>query len=144
MRRCDPGILVWGSVVAGSCAGLAFAIAGFGHGRIYYAAVYMPVFMMCLILLAWVLYLKDDGFISRPGTVAGGTNAGGTTAGGTNADGLIPRRPMADGPQADSSVACNGAAGKTRRVLLLAALQLGLLAAVLHAWAGVGARYFLD
>ena len=72
--------LVYGAVLAFVCTGLAFVVALAGFGRLYYVSIFLPFFMLACLLVAWFLYLKDDGFIgsaqvsgSSDGKPAGGS-----------------------------------------------------------------------
>lgn len=176
--------LLYGTLVAASCTALSFILALAGFGRLYYVAVFLPFFMLACLLVAWFLYLKDDGFIpsarssgmaasdadrhsnpSSDGPSSNGPEGAGPSSGGPEGAGplagrpdlslfaprgdeLVPRKSEGEsGPRnvrgtSRSAVTEGGTAG-ARRALLWAAVQLGLLAAALYSWAGVGAGYFL-
>lgn len=143
-----------GAVVAAVLALLSAALGLLGFGKAYYVAVFLPFFLIVCVLIAWFLYLKDDGFIRKPEAAAapgGPIESAGAPAEGAGyraeaaaagcpdpslfADlrgGLVPRRHGTGG-------------GRSRAIasLLWAALWLGLLASALYAFGGVGAGYFI-
>lgn len=160
--------VLYGALVAAAFTALSFILALAGFGRLYYVGVFLPFFMLACLLVAWFLYLKDDGFI--PSARASGTAAsdaerhGSPSSTGSSASGpdlslyaprgdeLVPRKsdgalghcnaPGAKWLGGGKSTGQGSAAG-ARRALLWAAVQLGLLAAALYSWAGVGASYFI-
>jgi hypothetical protein len=69
---------------------LALLLALLGFGRIYYLAVFLPFFLLACLLVAWGLYLKDDGFIrSAPRADAAAAESPGQSA--YNPDGAEDR-----------------------------------------------------
>ena len=171
--------VLYGAMVTAVCTGLSFILALAGFGRLYYVAVFLPFFMLACLLVAWFLYLKDDGFIpsaKSSGTAAsdaerhGSPSSNGPASSGPSSNGpegagplagrpdlslyaprgdeLVPRKSDGEsGPRnalgASRSAVTGGGTAGARRALLWAAVQLGLLAAALYSWAGVGAGYFL-
>lgn len=161
--------LLLGSLVAGGFLGLAVLCGQIWFGRPYYIAVFLPFFMMLCLLLAWIFYLRDDGFIRRqrvpgenptlppsnpdmaaPMEMLKTADTGNAPVAGLGAlyaprDGTI--LPRSDRGRASDTAGAAGAAGassgSTRRVLFLAAIELGLLSLALYTWAGIGDRYFL-
>ncbi len=55
-----------GAVVAAVLAFLSAALGLLGFGKAYYVAVFLPFFLIICVLIAWFLYLKEDGFIRKP------------------------------------------------------------------------------
>jgi hypothetical protein len=164
--KSSPGTIVreflYGALVATVCTALSFILALTGFGRLYYVAVFLPFFMLACLLVAWFLYLKDDGFIpsarasgvtapaaGRDGSASSlGPSSNGSSSNGPDlslfaprGDELVPRKTD-DGTVRRAAAPEGGTAG-ARRALLWAAVQLGLLAAALYSWAGVGAGYFI-
>jgi hypothetical protein len=164
--------ILYGALVAAVCTALSFILALAGFGRLYYVAVFLPFFMLVCLLVAWFLYLKDDGFIpsarssgtaataadrhgspSYTGLPANGPEGAGLLAGrpdlslyAPRGDQLVPRKSDGElGPRNANGGSRSGRGGTAgaRRALLWAAVQLGLLAAALYSWAGVGAGYFI-
>ena len=88
-----------GAVVTAVCTGLSFILALAGFGRLYYVAVFLPFFMLACLLVAWFLYLKDDGFI--PSARSSGTAASDAERHGS---------PLSNGP-AFSGPSSNGPEG---------------------------------
>ncbi|MFH2116267.1 MAG: hypothetical protein ABIJ86_17335 [Spirochaetota bacterium] len=153
--------VLYGALVAAVCTALSFILALAGSGRLYYVAVFLPFFMLACLLVAWFLYLKDDGFI-RSAKKSGPAATEGPVATDLSlyaprGDELVPRRSddlygpqKASGPGklGDIRSGESGPGGRSgtagaRRALLWAAVQLGLLAMALYSWAGVGAGYFI-
>jgi hypothetical protein len=194
--------VLYGALVTTVCTVLSFILALTGFGRLYYVAVFLPFFMLACLLVAWFLYLKDDGFIplartsgvaasasateqagsrlKAGGWITDGSSANGPSANGSSANGpagsslasgrpdlslyaplgeqLVPRQSegalghrSAPGARwlgggnftGGGKSTGQGSAAGARRALLWAAVQLGLLAAALYSWAGVGAGYFI-
>lgn len=148
-----------GAALAAGLGLLAAALGLLGFGKAYYVAVFLPFFLIVCILIAWFLYLKDDGFIRKPEAAAepgapiesaaapaegAGYRAEASAAGRPDpslfADlrsGLVLRR---DGERRPGT---GGGRGRAIASLLWAALWLGLLASALYAFGGVGAGYFI-
>ena len=55
-----------GTAIAAGASASSFLLAIAGFGRPYYASVFMPLAMVCLVALAWFMYLRDDGLARRP------------------------------------------------------------------------------
>lgn len=127
------------AVAAVACAA-SFALAVFGFGRIYYAAVFMPVAMLACLALAWFSFLRVDGLARRVrDEVPAGQAPVPAIAGRLEAtmyaprDGsLVPRGPSR--PRGDGSL--------WRAALVWAALGLGVAATILYSIAGVGSRFY--
>lgn len=164
--------VLYGALVAAACTALSFILALAGFGRLYYVAVFLPFFMLACLLVAWFLYLKDDGFIRSPRTSGaaasdaerhGSPSSNGPSSNGSEGasplvgrpdlslyapkgDELVPRKAGGDpGYRKDGGTGRldEGGTAGARRALIWAAVQLGLLAAALYSWVGVGAGYFL-
>ncbi len=202
--RGNPGFVIrdvlYGALVTAVCTALSFILALTGFGRLYYIAVFLPFFMLACLLVAWFLYLKDDGFIPSartagiassavsPDSCRSGSHLPDSSFGATGPSGGMQDRckvvnpggaePAHGGYSAgrpdlslyaplgeelvpgssgglhgrrsalEANQPCGGWSGDgggtaaARRALLWAAVQLGLLAAALYSWAGVGAGYF--
>lgn len=158
--------LALGTILAAFASGLSCLLAFVGFGRPYYLGIFLPLFMLAYILIAWLLYLRGDRFMGSP-------------SGMRTADARpvvpIPRRDSAD-PLADagrspetlvrvaarwddeplrrpdsSSAECTPlnppfGAGvvfpRGKRALLLAAAELGIAASLLYSHWGIGAVYY--
>lgn len=59
-----------GAALAAGLALLSAALGLLGFGKAYYVAVFLPFFLIVCVLIAWFLYLKDDGFIRKPEAAA--------------------------------------------------------------------------
>lgn len=157
-----------GAVVAAVLAFLSAALGLLGFGKAYYVAVFLPFFLIICVLIAWFLYLKEDGFIRKPEAAAepgAPIESAGAPADGADyraeasaagrpdpslfADlrsGLVARRDGGrDGERRDGALRHGTGGGRSRAItsLLWAALWLGLLASALYAFGGVGAGYFI-
>ncbi|HAE21784.1 MAG TPA: hypothetical protein DCG47_05605 [Spirochaetaceae bacterium] len=151
-----------GTLIAAACTALALLLALAGFGRLYYLAVFLPFFLLACLLVAWGLYLKDDGFIrGTPRTDAaaaesqGGDELGPEASAAAKAAGLdlslyaprsgvlVPRLSEGAGTADQVGPASPVRPGGAKRALLWAALLLGILASALYSWGGVGAGYFL-
>lgn len=153
-----------GAAVAAVLALLSAALGLLGFGKAYYVAVFLPFFLIVCVLIAWFLYLKDDGFIRKPEAAAApGAPIGpaGAPADGSGGDGPVAeaagiRAEAAAAGRPDPSLFADlrsglvvrrpgtgGGRGGAIASLLWAALWLGLLASALYAFGGVGAGYFI-
>lgn len=155
-----------GAALAAGLALLSAALGLLGFGKAYYVAVFLPFFLIVCVLIAWFLYLKDDGFIRKPEAAAepgspigstGASDSEGAAAPSESAaaasgrpdpslfadlrGGLVPRRP--GGRDGERRAMPAGGRGPAIASLLWAALWLGLLASALYAFGGVGAGYFI-
>jgi hypothetical protein len=163
--------LLKATVIAATCTGFSFLAGKLGLGHDYYFAALLPVCMMGCIFVAWVLYLKADGISwssrsDRPGTSEATASLDGAPPSAVEAtqisapDGSLhglPRNALRDedpalyapwnGPLVQRSPRKSKGTDRPEpaspiRVLLWAALQLGLLATLLYSLAGLGARVF--
>jgi hypothetical protein len=158
-----------GAVVAAVLALFSAALGLLGFGRAYYVAVFLPFFLVVCLLIAWFLYLKDDGFIRKPeaaaepgapiGPAGSGGDGSSVEVAGLQAEGaagrldpslladlrsgLIERRLAERRPGERRPAAPAAGRGRAIASLLWAALWLGLLASALYAFGGVGAGYFI-
>jgi hypothetical protein len=126
-------ILLRGTAAAAIAAILSWAASIAGLGRLYYLSVLLPAAAFACLVVSWFLHLREDGFFKAPGRLRprrAGTN--GLVA--RNGEGEEPRDNPSDGK----------AEGRTAaKVLLVAAVELALLATALYVFAGIGASYFL-
>ncbi len=65
-----------GTALAAALLAAAFALARFGFKHDYYFAILIPLGMIGCLLVAWGLYLKDDGFIKKQAVSPERTAAG--------------------------------------------------------------------
>lgn len=143
-----------GAVVAAVLAFLSAALGLLGFGKAYYVAVFLPFFLIICVLIAWFLYLKEDGFIRKPEAAA--EPGAPIESAGAPADGADYRAEASAAGRPDPSLFADlrgglvprrlgTGGGRSRAIasLLWAALWLGLLASALYAFGGVGAGYFI-
>lgn len=144
-------ILLRGTAAAAAAAALCWALALRGLGRIYYLAVFLPAAALAFLLVAWALHLRADGFFGgpsrrRPAAASAPTSspsaaplAGQRPPYGLFAprDSIVARAPVGEEPLPRAE----GRRGATGAVLVVAAVELLLLAAALYALAGIGASY---
>lgn len=159
--RFRPAEALRGSVIALVAAVLSFGFARLGFGRDYYLAILLPVAMFLCLLVAWGLYLKDDGYIRKAaigkpidGTVPVQGDADGVLGGITGGasifaprdDTVLSRAPIRPGSRypagTDDADSREGGSGSTRRALVCAAAELALLATALYLFAGIGAGFY--
>jgi hypothetical protein len=105
-----------GTALAALAASASWAIAALGFRRDYYLAALLPLCMAALVLVSWLSYLGDDGLARRRS------------------------RPERGEPGPEGGAASAGRA--LRAILLVAACELGLAAAALYSFAGIGASFF--
>lgn len=117
---------------------IAFVLARYGFGRMYYVGVLLPAFLFGELLVAWLIHLKSDGFF-------GGTKPAEEVAPKLAPDsvpeqlyasfdqGVLPRSPRGEGPREPIS------SRDVMRALLWSALELGLASIALYHGAGIGA-----
>ena len=143
------GILARGTALSAAAAAAAFLIARYGFRRDYYAAVLLPVFMAASALVAWFLYLRDDGLVRgspenrRQGRAAPPDRAPiGLSLFAPRDGGLVERAASPAFPRGYPRPE-GEAARELRGVFLCAAVELGLLATALYFFEGLGASFFL-
>ena len=112
--------LTRGTVVAAVAASLAYAIARWGFGRLYYLGALLPFESFLFIAAAWFRRLRAGGFAGYAGPPASGPASPGTPG---------------SGPA--------GAARGSAAALLVAAAWLALAATALYFGAGIGASFYL-
>ncbi|HUW71477.1 MAG TPA: hypothetical protein VMX33_14720 [bacterium] len=149
-RLVEPRTILMGTAIALVATLFAFVLAFFGFGNLYYASVFMPFFMLACLAVAWFILLRRDGFAGRPSESGLVPGLGGRhdPAVPSSAeplaplfaprdDGIVPRapRPPASRPAARRPVAVSA-------VLVWAAIELGLLAAILYSATGIGSRFY--
>jgi hypothetical protein len=152
-------ILLRGSLLAACAAAASWALAALGFRRPYYLAVLLPLCMTLYLLVAWLMYLKDDGFIrdrsaaARKAGTAKELPAGASPPGPPEFALLAPRDDII--LSRDDIIAKHTAPPEGRKAaegewdrdfrasLVVAAIALGLAAAALYAFAGIGTRFFL-
>jgi hypothetical protein len=136
---------------------LSYAVALWGFGKAYYLGVLIPLALVLFLLVAWLSHLRRDRFMTdyRQGEGSKGAaslspehpaEATATAPPGAELfaprdDRIIPRAgaPMrGERSEAERDEANRGAI----RALLWGALWLGILAAILYSFAGVGASYY--
>ena len=161
--RARPGPrlsgLAGGTALAALAAGLACLLAVGGFGRTYYIAVFLPVFMLVYLLVAWLLYLRDDRFMGSPSRMRGGQEG---KAGSTDDAGPGPSAPgSAASPGDRERIALLRSAARweegpierrveesgarlalARRAFAWAALELALASSLLYSVWGVGRVYY--
>ncbi|MCX7024860.1 MAG: hypothetical protein NT080_09595 [Spirochaetes bacterium] len=161
MRRMFSDLLN-GTILASIAAGISCLLALAGLGRLYYLAVFLPFFMLAYILIAWLLQLRDDGFMGSPSAMRGGktgkpvgpdarVEAERGIGGGS---GEVADRPpeqllrvAARWDEGPIGRASPGAPNKdffpqAKRALLWAAAELGLAASLLYSLGGIGATFY--
>jgi hypothetical protein len=132
-----PLLDLWrGTLLALLVAAGSFLLAHYAFGRLYYLSVLLPAATMALLLLAWLLHLRADGFFR-------GTGSAPAARLGTE------RRPSGRLYAAfEEDILERSVPESTwdfravQHVLLWASAELGLLSIALYHWAGTGARLF--
>jgi hypothetical protein len=152
-----------GAAFAAIASALCYAVAVWGFGKAYYLGVLIPLALVLFLLVAWLSHLRRGGFMKdyRQGDGLDGsastreapkTAPSASTSAAQFAalfaprdDRIIPRASTL----ADAQVrrerrheGKDGANGAAIRVLLWGSLWLGILAACLYRFAGVGASYY--
>lgn len=130
--------LAWGVGLA-LVAGLAsFLLARYVLGNLYHLSVLLPAAMVSLLLAAWLLHLKADGFFGRvaPGRAASPE----MQRQEPSAPGPVPFAPF-EAEVLDRPGTAAWTAGDLLRALLWGALFLGLASVVLYHLGGVGAHF---
>ncbi len=144
--------LLYGTILAGLAAGLSCLLALVGFGRAYYLAVFLPVSMLGCLLIAWLLYLRDDRFLGSPSALKAEKKAMADRPvphagdGAASAEGLFGVAALWDEPPLVRARPAGDEGGrfrpKAKRALLWAALELGLAATLLYSVWKIGATYF--
>lgn len=164
-RFFSPSTIGLGTAIAAGASASSFLLAIVGFGRPYYASVFMPLAMVCLVALAWFMYLRDDGLARRP--PASGRPSGASAAnraepeprpaepvdlGGLDGDvgSSIPSAPYAGlfVPRSSGLLPRAPVAGHSGRRLSVrgacvwAAVELGAASAALYTATGLGASFY--
>jgi hypothetical protein len=148
MPRTLLGILPPASLAAALWALLSLAAALLGFGNPWYLGILLPAGALFYLLVAWLLYLREDGLVARgpaPERKAETTphplqaETGGLYA--RPDEGIIARAPSAKVSRDSSSGETRSSPRRAKAVLLLAAIELAILAALLYSLAGVGAVF---
>jgi cation transporter-like permease len=137
-RLVEPRAILMGTAISLVATLFAFVLAFFGFGNVYYASVFMPFLMMMCLAIAWFMTLRRDRLARRPDEISVPVDiepAAPLFAPRDN--GIIPRAPMPSGLVPAGRKSVSGSA-----VLLWAAMELGVLAAVFYSAAGIGARFY--
>jgi hypothetical protein len=121
--------LLRGAALALLAGVAALCIARFGLGRVYYLNILLPAALVAMLLVAWLIHLKADGFFGR-GKPPVARDAEHPYAAFDEA--VVPRRP--GGKEAWGS-------GDVQRALVWAALLLALASVLLYHALGVGTRF---
>ena len=121
--------LLRGAALALLAGVAAFCIARFGLGRLYYLNILLPATLVAMLLVAWLIHLKADGFFGR-GKPPVARDAEDPYAAFDEA--VVPRR--SGGKEAWDS-------GDVLRALVWGALVLAVASVVLYHVAGVGTRF---
>ena len=134
-RFFSPSTIGLGTAIAAGASASSFLLAIVGFGRPYYASVFMPLAMVCLVALAWFMYLRDDGLARKPPAAGRPSGADAPDAGlfAPRDGGLLPRAPV-EGP--------SGRRISVRAACVWAAVELGIASAVLYAATGLGASFY--
>ncbi len=166
-RFFSPSTVGLGTAIAAASSALSFLFAFIGLGRPYYASVFMPLIMICLLALAWFMYLRDDGLARRPPASGRPSGASGAPATGAESEPWSAEPVAVGGLDLDGGAAGSAApysvlfvprsrglvprapvaapAGRrlsVRGACVWAAFELGAASAVLYAATGLGASFF--
>lgn len=135
MRRVAQDALR-GTVLAGLAAGASFLLARYAFGRLFYLGFLLAAALAGMLLVAWLIHLKSDGFFGRS----------------RKDEAPQPERDP-DHPYAsfDDPVLPRGAhdprgakpwdSRDVMRALLWAAAELAAASAALYHFAGIGSRF---
>jgi len=142
------GILLPSCLATALWALLSLAAALLGFGNPWYLGILLPAGAFFYLLVAWLLYLREDGLVARGPSVERKTETPPhpleAEIGGLYArpdEGIIARRPRERVSPNSSPTMAQPSPRRAKAVLLLAALELAILAALLYSLAGVGAVY---
>lgn len=150
-----------GLAFAALAAALSYAVALWGFGKAYYLGVLIPLALVLFLLVAWLSHLRRDRFMTDYRQGEGGKGAASlsreppaeasTTAPPGTAppaelfaprdDRIIPRAGAPERGERSEAERDEANRGSIR-ALLWGALWLGILAAILYSFAGVGASYY--
>jgi hypothetical protein len=123
-----------GTVLAGLAVGASFLLAHYAFGRLFYLGILLAATLVGMLLVAWLIHLKTDGFFGR-----------------SRREETPP--PDRDHPYAsfDDPVLPRGSADPREvrpwdsldvmRALLWAAAELAVVSAALYHFAGIGSRF---
>ena len=136
MRRILVDLL-HGTILAAIAAGISCLLALVGYSRPYYLAIFLPVFMLGYILIAWLLYLRGDRFMGSPSAMRGGARKAGGDA--DRLPEILPR----EGAGANAGEDSGDLLPRPKRALLWAAGELGIAASLLYSIWGIGAVYHI-
>jgi hypothetical protein len=137
-----------GAAFAAIAAALSYAIAIWGFGRAYYLGVLIPLALVLFVLIAWLVHLSGGGFLKTSRRGEAEPPQGPQAAIERDSifaprdDRIVPRGGQA--PKREKSERERAEAPRAAiRGLLWGAAWLGLLAACLYRFAGIGASYYL-
>jgi len=135
MKRL-PTDLLRGTLIAVSAGTACFLLARFAFGKLYYLGILLPAALVTLLLVAWLIHLKADGFFGRSRKEpVPEPKRDPERPFATLDDGILPRggsHPQETRPWD---------ALDAKRALLWAAMELALLSFVLYHLAGIGASF---
>lgn len=118
----------------------SFLLARYGLGHLFYLSVLLPAAMVALLLIAWVIHLRADGFFGSPAqepasqAVPESRRAGAERFYAAFDEGLLERSV----PRGQREAAWQ--ASDLVHALLWASAVLGLASIALYHWAGIGSR----
>jgi len=118
----------------------SFLLAQYGLGHLFYLSVLLPAAMVALLLIAWVIHLRADGFFGSPAQEPSSQAVPGPPRAGTERlyaafdEDLLER----SAPRGQREAAWQ--ASDLVRALLWASAVLGLASIALYHWAGIGSR----
>jgi hypothetical protein len=126
--------LLRGTALAGVMALGAWFVARYGFGRLYVLGALLPALMVTMLLVAWLMHLKADGFFGKVSKAEPGDPA----------ERSDPEQPFARfGEGVRERIGRPGRSSDSRdlqRALLWGAVELGLVSAALYHLAGIGAN----
>ena len=128
------GDLLRGTALAAAAGACSYFAARFGLGRVYYLAALLPAAMLGMLLVAWLIYLKADGFFGN--AIKNARQQGPRDHDRIHVafDEDVLTRPGA------ASSSSTWDSRTVMRSLLWAALELGLVSIALYHLAGIGAH----
>jgi hypothetical protein len=138
-----------GAAFALVAAAISYAVAIWGFGRDYYIGVLIPFALVLFLLVAWLTHLRRQGFMADYRREEDSSQAASHNAPATPPSSIFAPRddvivPRSDIPPRKARSAPEKAESSREaiRALLWGALWLGLLAAWLYRFAGIGASYY--
>ena len=114
----------------------AWLLARFAFGGLFYMGVLLPVFMTSMLLVAWLIHLKADGFVR------------GSSESPPAVERLEPTRPFASFDEGIRTRADGANAAPVldsrdvMRALLWSTVELAIVSITLYHGAGIGAAPF--